>query len=215
MFWFAFKQNFLGRLKVLFKNQFFVKKHLKYSALFLVGFLLAACSSPTDDTVQTPTSYYDLKGFIAHQITELKKRKPLVTKQMSVGETSESTQTTDIDWGKELDLFAQADLNKKAYLLSYDTANPDPNTLVYTLKKGEKLPVKLLKITLDATHQKPARVEAQLSEDNQLYDSAKTLTLTATMRPEGIWMVKTYEISGFQHLALTDKKAFRVTGTIR
>jgi hypothetical protein len=202
-------------MKALIKNRFFVKQHIVPIALLLVSLLLGACSSSTDDTVQTPTSYYDLKGFITQQITELKKRKPLVAKQMRVGETSESAQTTDIDWGKELDLFAQADLNKKAYLSSYDTSNPDPNTVIYALKSGEKLPVKFLKITLDATHQKPARIEAQLSEDNQLYDSAKTLTLTATMRPEGVWMVKTYEISGFQHLALTDKKAFRVVGVVR
>lgn len=173
-----------------------------------------ACSSPTD-TAHIPQAYFDLKGFVNTQISELGKRKPLVKKQMSVEGKTETLQTTEIDWSKELELFTQSDLNKQAYLLSYHTTQPDANTLLYTLKEGEKLPVKSLKIVLHATSQKPERVEIQMSEDNKLYDSAKTLSLTATMRPEGVWMVKTYEVSGFQHLALTSQKAFRIKGIIQ
>ncbi|WP_428660778.1 hypothetical protein [Runella sp.] len=174
--------------------------------------LLVNCTNPTDTT--TVGSYFDLKGFIETQITELNKRKPLVNKEMALGEEKENKQTTEIDWRQELELFIQADLNKKAYQLSYTIAQPTSTTYVYTLKNGEKLPVKSLKIVVDEVSKQPKLIEALLQEENRLYDSEKKLQLTCTMRPEGIWLVKTYEISGFQHLSITDKKTFSVKGMI-
>ncbi len=49
--------------------------------------------------------------------------------------------TNKIDWQKELELFLQADLNKQSYQLSYNKEET-PQMAVYTLKEGEKLPVK-------------------------------------------------------------------------
>ncbi|RDB02347.1 hypothetical protein DVG78_29160 [Runella aurantiaca] len=159
-------------------------------------------------------NYFDLKGFIEKQISELNKRKPLVNKEMSLDDKQEHKQTNEIDWRQELELFTQADLNKQAYQLSYTISQPTTSTYVYTLKSGETLPVKSLKIVLDEVSKQPKLVEALLQEENRLYDSEKKLQLTCTMRPEGVWLVKTYEINGFQHLTITDKKTFSVKGTI-
>lgn len=186
-------------------------KHFLLSIIFL--FLLGSCQTPAD-TEQTKV-YFDLKGFIEKQIIELNKRKPLVTKEMSIGSNQDKAETTTIDWSKELELFIQADLNKQAFQLSYDISQPTPNAYLYTLKKGEKLSVKSLKIVIDKTSKQPNLIEAVLQEKNKLYDSEKLLSLTCTMRPEGIWLIKTYKISGFQQLTLADKKGFSVTGTIK
>ncbi len=182
--------------------------------LFLVAlvFIFGNCQSPTD--TDAPKNYFNLKGFIETQVIELNKRKPLVKKEMTMGSSKDNQQTSEIDWAKELELFLQADINKQAYQLSYHLSQPDANTYLYTLKNGEKLPVKSLKIIVDASSKQPGLVEALLKEENKLYDSEKKLYLTCTMRPEGIWLIKSYEISGFQHLALTDKKAFSVKGTV-
>lgn len=186
---------------------------MKYLFLFLFsGLLLVNCTNPADtDAVQ---SYFDLKGFIEKQITELNKRRPLVNKEMTLGSQNEKTQTNDIDWQRELELFIQADLNKQAYQLSYTISQPNTTTYLYLLKSGEKLPVKSLRIEVDETSKQPKLIEALLEEENRLYDSEKKLQLTCSMRPEGVWLVKTYEISGFQHLSITDKKTFSVKGTI-
>jgi hypothetical protein len=176
-------------------------------------FALSNCQNPSD-TVQTKT-YFDLKGFIEQQIIELNKRKPLVNKEMTMGNDKDETETTNIDWAKELELFIQADLNKQAYQLSYVISNPTPNTYLYSLKSEEKLPVKSLKVVVDETSQQPNLVEALLEEENKLYDSQKRLLLTCAMRPEGVWLLKTYEVSGYQHLTLTDKKTFSVKGTVK
>lgn len=186
---------------------------MKHLFFFLFScILLVNCTNPADtNTVQ---SYFDLKGFIEKQITELNKRRPLVTKEMTLGTQNENTQTNDIDWQRELELFIQADLNKQAYQLSYTISQPNSTTYLYVLKGGEKLSVKSLKIVIDEVSKQPKLIEALLEEENRLYDSEKKLQLTCTMRPEGVWLIKTYEISGFQHLSITDKKTFLVKGTI-
>jgi hypothetical protein len=181
--------------------------------LSALAFILGSCQNPTD--TNAPATYFDLKGFIAKQVVELNKRKPLVSKTMTMGTDKDSIATTTIDWAKELELFTQADLNKQAYQLSYDITQPTPFTYLYVLKSGEKLSVKSLKIVVDETSKQPNLVEALLKEENKLYDSEKQLSLTCTLRPEGIWLIKTYEISGFQHLTLSDKKPFSVKGAVR
>lgn len=181
--------------------------------LVLVLFAFVGCQNPTD--TNAPKNYFNLKGFIGTQIKELEKRKPLVNKMMTLGEATENKSTTEIDWTKELELFTQADLNKQAYQLSYEISTPIPNTFVYSLKKGEKLPVKLLKVVIDAQSNLPNLVEATFREENELYDSEKKLALTCSMRPEGIWLVKTYAIGGFQHLTLTEKKLFLIEGIVQ
>lgn len=183
-----------------------------FTTLFVLA-LLTACTSDTETNLAK--SYFDIKGFIANQVTELNKRKPLVSKEMVMGTDKDSISTTAIDWAKELELFTQADLNKQAYQLSYEITQPTPLTFQYVLKNGEKLPVKSLKIVLDAASKQPNLIEALLKEENKLYDSEKQLSLTCTLRPEGVWLIKTYEISGFQHLTLSDKKDFSVKGVIK
>jgi len=183
------------------------------SVLSALALIFSSCQNPTD--TNTPNSYFDLKGFIETQVTELNKRKPLVSKAMAMGTDIDTISTTAIDWVKELELFTQADLNKQAYQLSYDITQPTPFSYVYVLKSGEKLPIKSLKIVIDEMSKQPKLVEALLKEENKLYDSEKRLSLTCTMRPEGVWLLKTYEINGFQHLTMSDKKPFSVKGTIR
>jgi len=174
---------------------------------------LGSCQNPTD--TNAPKNYYDVKGFIETQIKELEKRKPLVNKEMTLGDATDTKSTTDINWAKELDLFIQTDLNKQAFQLSYEVSHPTHNTHLYLLKSSEKLSVKSLKIVVDERFQQPNLIEALFQEENKLYYSEKTLSLTCTMRPEGVWLVKSYTISGFQHLTLTDKKRFSVKGTVQ
>jgi len=183
-----------------------------FFCLFLALISLAACQ-PSAETNQTK-SYFDLKGFIETQIRELEKRKPTVEKKMTLDGESDTKQTNDIRWDKELDLFIQADLNKQAYQLSYETTQPSPRTNLYTLKKSESKPVQSMKVTFDDKTQMPVSIDVVLREENKLYDSEKQLHLTCGMRPEGVWMIKSYVISGFQHLSLTDKKTFSISGTL-
>jgi hypothetical protein len=180
-----------------------------YSILFLVLFFSACSTQPADQTKH----YYDLKAFVDAQIKLLNQQKPTVSKQMMADGKSEQKQMVVSDWAKELELFRQLDLNKQAYILSYETTRPDSMTYEYKLKATEKATVRLLKIVLNKKKQVIV-VEAVVKTENQLYDSEKELTLSCDTDKKGNWTIKNYSVKGQQHLTMTDKKTFEIIGTM-
>jgi ribosomal protein S8 len=182
---------------------------MKYLCLFLAFTLIACSTEPADQTKH----YYDLKGFIDAQIKALNLQKPTVSKQMTADGKTEQKQMIVSDWAQELELFRQLDLNKQAYILSYETTRPDSLTYQYTLKATEKSVVRFLKIKLNTKGQ-VADIEAIVKTENQLYGSEKKLTLSCDTDKKGNWTVKNYAVKGYQHLTMTDKKAFEVVGMV-
>ncbi len=177
--------------------------------LFLLVFLSACSTQSTDQTKR----YYDLKNFIDAQIKVLNQQKPTVSKLMMADGKSEQKQMIVSDWAKELELFRQLDLNKQAYILSYETTRPDSMTYEYTLKKTEKAPVQFLKIKLNEKKQ-VIDIEALVKTKNQLYDSEKELALSCAANKKGTWAIENYSVKGQQHLTMTDKKAFEIVGKV-
>jgi hypothetical protein len=173
--------------------------------LLFISLLLLGCNESSNKN--TPKHYYDLAGFIKQQISQLTANKPLIQKNLLIGEKTEVIQTKDIDWNKELELFLQADLNKQSYQLSYDKDSTQ-NMLVYQLKKGEKLPVKTLKIDFDE-EKTPKHIEALMQVENYLYQSEKIISMDLEKK-----QLKTYQIEGWQELFIGKKKRFKVIGKI-
>jgi AAA15 family ATPase/GTPase len=182
---------------------------MKYFCILLLLSAIACSPEPTDQTKH----YYDLKGFIDAQIKVLNQQKPTVNKQMTADGKTEQRQMIVSDWAKELELFRQLDLNKQAYILSYQTTRADSLTYLYTLKPTEKAPVRSLKIRLNKNSQ-VADIEAIVKTENSLYDSEKKLTLNCDTDKKRSWTIKNYSVKGHQHLTMTDKKAFEVVGSV-
>lgn len=170
-------------------------------------FLLAACSPPQQ--VKQTNAYFDLKGFLARQITTLNAQKPLVSKTVLVGEQPETHQTRQVDWVKELELFEQADLNKPAYVSSYFTEEISKTTTTYRLKSGEDLPVQYLEVIKDENTGQPLKMKATLRTKNYLYESERNLSLTARNG-----QLTEYGIEGFQQLFYGDPEPFHLEGRI-
>lgn len=169
--------------------------------------LLAACSQPRQ--ANRTNAYFDLKGFLDQQIAALNVEKPLVSKTALAGEQPETRQTRRVDWAKELELFGQADLNKPAYANSYFTEEISRTTTTYRLKSDEDLPVQYLEVIKDEKTGQPLKVKATLRTKNYLYESERTLSLTARNgRLTG------YEIEGFQQLFYGDPEPFHLEGRI-
>ncbi|MFN8353934.1 MAG: hypothetical protein U0Y10_05805 [Spirosomataceae bacterium] len=180
--------------------------------LFLLLVLgLVACNQPQDTT--TTTTYFDLKAFVEQQIAQLSAQQPMVDKTVEVKAQQEHLKTKDIDWAKELDLFVQADLNKPAYISSYESSTK-ANEVVYTLKLGEDLPVKSLKIMTDAASQLPIRVEATLRTENYLFTSEKQIQLQTRILPNGKPQLTHYQVQGYQQLIFGSKQPFQIEGKI-
>ncbi len=173
--------------------------------LLFISLLLIGC---TESENQNSTKvYFDLTGLVNQQVSELNKNQPLTHKNLAIEEKKEALNTNKIDWQKELELFLQADLNKQSYQLSYNKEET-PQMAVYTLKEGENLPVKSLKIIFD--EDKSAKhIEALLQTKNYLYQSEKHLLMTFDKK-----RLTNYQIEGWQELFIGKKKNFKVDGIV-
>lgn len=169
--------------------------------------LLAACSQPQQ--AKRTSVYFDLKGFLDQQIAALNAQNPLVSKTALVSGQPETHQTRQVDWVKELELFEQADLNKPAYVNSYFTEEISKTTTTYRLKSDEDLPVQYLEVIKDEKTGQPLKVKATLRTKNYLYESERTLSLTARNG-----RLAEYEIDGFQQMFYGDPEPFHLEGRI-
>ncbi|HEV7351408.1 hypothetical protein [Telluribacter sp.] len=189
-----------------------MKRIVNLSA-FLFTVLISACQSPGTSQQQQPKVYYDVAGFVAGQIELLSQQRPAVTKAMQVDGEKEQRTTQEVDWARELELFLQADINKPAYRLSYLTTRPDSLTYEYRVRKEEDLPVRYLRVKLNTFDGNPEEIEARIFTENRLYQSEKTLLLRSG-QVGGTWRVLSYQIKGFQELAIAERKPFAIRGEI-
>ena len=183
------------------------------SFLFVIGVLmLSACSEEETDPNEKKT-YYDLKGFVDNQIVYLNEKKPKVTKTVQLDGKKEVRAEIETDWKKELELFAQADINKPAYRNSYSIIRSDSSVYEYRIKEGEKLPVQYLMIKVDSATQQPVSVKALLRSENKIYSSEKSIELTLSRR-NSLLEVSAYSVKGYQKLLFMNRKSFDITAKI-
>ncbi len=173
--------------------------------LLFISLLLIGCTE--SETQNATKTNFDLAGLVNQQIAELNKNQPLTHKNLEIEDKKEVLNTNKIDWQKELELFLQADLNKQSYQLSYNKEET-PQMAVYTLKEGEKLPVKSLKIIFDED-KTVKHLEALLQTKNYLYESEKHLLMTLDKN-----RLTNYQIEGWQELFIGKKKSFKVDGIV-
>ncbi|MDI9866103.1 hypothetical protein QM480_17305 [Flectobacillus sp. DC10W] len=170
-------------------------------------FLMLSVMACNQQVEQSSIRYFDLKGTFETQIKELSQRKPAVQKSVKVGTTADTQTKVILDWEKELDFFIQADLNKPAFINSYQITQND-SLVVYKLKPTETQLVKEIKLTLK--HGELQRVYALLSDENYLYKTRKEIKADFVQK-----QLKHYEIDGFQQLVFGEKKAYQIKATIQ
>jgi hypothetical protein len=111
----------------------------------------------------TNKKYFDLKGFSESIIKGLENKRPEVTKVWQIGNQKETKSIRDVDWNKELSLFVDADLNKRAFINSY-SINETSKGVYYKLKPTESLWVKSMAIeNLGEKDSKLIRIETSTS----------------------------------------------------
>ena len=187
---------------------------MKYSVLCLLIGASLACSNPASRP-EKPV-YFDVAGYVGQQVKALSAQHPSVSKRTQMNGEVEQQTTQQINWSRELELFAQADINKPALRSSYTIDRPDSLTYLYTLKPGEKeLTVRSLQVRLDAATRKPHRIDAVLASENPIYESERQIELESGARAGGTWGVTHYRLRGYQQLRMTDRNTFDVEGTVR
>lgn len=188
--------------------------HYRFFTIIAAALLFSLVSCRQEETRDdAPKAYYDLKGFIENQIVYLNEKKPEVSKTAILGSKRESSKTREVDWKKELELFAQADINKPSYRQSYEVIQNGPLHYEYRIKPGNDLPVAYLKIDADSVLKQPLRVEALMRASNKVYNSEKRVVLNAVKR-NNLMEVNTYDVTGYQKLIFVEKKLFSIHGEI-
>ena len=192
----------------------FKKLHPKslITTFILLFMAMGACREAPEKKNEVK-AYYDLKGFIENQIVYLNESKPKVEKTLNLNGKKEVQSEAAIDWKKELELFAQADINKPAYRNSYTIIKSDSAVYEYKIKAGENLPVQFLHIEVDSATQQPLLVKAIVRSENKIYQSERQIELTCKRR-NNLFEISSYSIDGYQKLLLTEQKSYNIRAKI-
>ena len=171
---------------------------IRLSILIFLTFI-GCTSSP-----EPATHFYDWKK----ELNQLSSSPLSVKKSVTLDGTTEVIDSVQLDLKKEWALFEEADLNKPAYALSYKDEST-PGLIKYTLKKGENLPVRSFKITLDSAG-RPAQVDFEISSENLIYTTSKNLSMHLISG-----RVVSYTISGSQALRwFSSPTRYTVSGVV-
>ncbi|MCP9756250.1 hypothetical protein EGI26_13890 [Lacihabitans sp. CCS-44] len=140
--------------------------------ILLIPLLLLSCNQEKE---LLNKKYFDLKEFSESLILSLENQKPEVLKTWQIGKQKETKTTKDIEWTKELSLFVEADLNKSAFVNSYEIFE-NKGIISYKLKKSESLPVK--KMTIEKLKEKDSKeISVEISTSNYLFKNASEIKM--------------------------------------
>lgn len=168
------------------------------------SFFLLSCSQQNQADVDI---FFDSEDFANTVIQKMEAENPAVFKQNRINEEKSEAELTEIDWSKELELLKQANINKAAFQLSYETEE-SPLQTHYSLISEEPLPVKEMTVLKDSTG-RISEIKAHLSTDNYLYASEKNMVFHFEND-----LVTSYHVEGWQELFIGDRKSFEINGEI-
>lgn len=181
----------------------------------LVGVvLLAGCgdAGPSAPAVRRPL-YFDVKGLLDQQVTQLSQRHAAVTKHVSLrGGAPETVRVPTVKWADELQIFFQADINKAALRGAYAVDSAAlPGGLMrrtYSRRPGQpNAPVARLTVVQQGTT--PQEITATIEQNNPLFSAQKQLRVQFQNG-----QLRKYEVQGTQKLILFDMLRYSAAGQV-
>jgi hypothetical protein len=171
--------------------------------LFITGFVLllgiAACRRDSGASANTMT-FFDIRGYFRADSTRLTKLNPLISKTVVHNKVSETKKLHIPNWGTELSLFTESDINKPAWKSSY-TIQTENGLLIYRAKDP------LLKTQEIVIKREGDRVKWILifnHTKNILYETAEKLSYF----PDSLYLIQKS-----QKVRLLRKDIYRISGT--
>ena len=169
----------------------------------LCGLLfLGACQEP-ENKVASPVNniYFDVPGFIREQVTLLQAQKPTAVKTVQeAGKKNETKTIHNPNWNKELETFAELDINKPAFRNAYNitrqTSSDGAVTEIYQKKPDTEGDIQLLTVTKNADQQVQA-IRAIRQSSNMLLTNSTEMQLLCDTKT-GTSYVRSFRISGQQ-----------------
>jgi hypothetical protein len=190
------------------------KRGLAIGGWALSAALLAGCgeAGPAAPVARRPL-YFDVKGLLTQQVTQLEQRHAAVTKHVSLrGNAPETVRVPAVKWNDELQIFFQADINKAALRGGYAVDSVVlPGGLLrrtYTRLPGQpNAPVASLTVVQQGAV--PQEIAATIIQNNPLFSAQKQLRVQLENG-----QLRTYEVVGTQKLVLFDTLRYSAAGRV-
>lgn len=172
------------------------------SALLLIVLLIALFPGCKPDSITDATPrYFDLKGYFRADSARLARLNRITIKTVTHNGIIETKKVHINNWGLELSLFSESDINKPAWKDSY-TIQGDSNTIIYRAKDPE-LKTQLITITKRDNQIKWIRIFN--TTKNILYQTTEKLSYF----PDSI-----YIIVKSQHVKLLGTNLYTIKGSL-
>lgn len=174
------------------------KKFAFLTIAFILLLCIAACKRDSSSSAGS-VQFFDIKGYFKADSVRLTKLNPAVTKTVVHNGTTETKKVRIPNWGTELSLFTESDINKPAWKASYDIQNSN-DLLIYRAKdpllKTQRIIIKKegdqVKWILIFNHTK-----------NALYETAEKLSYF----PDSLYLIQKS-----QQVRLLGKNTYRISG---
>lgn len=164
---------------------------------------------------------YNIDSLVSAQVNFLTAEKARLYKSASIGTKQDDSTYTPIDtsaWKNELEIFTQLNVinrpsYKGNYLIHDGLFDPSSNLTVKAYSSTKDLPVKYLRIFYQESLQKPRKIEALYNDKNEMYTSARLLSMEfRQLNNKSI--LTSYSVQGGQHMILSDSVSFLIKGKI-
>jgi len=172
----------------------------KVFKLLVIVLLFSSCSSSNEGQAQKQLYFFDLAGYFEQQASSLKGKQ--VVKTVSKNDASETKTLVIENWGQELQLFTESDINKAAWKDSYKK-DLTATKLIYTTTDPE---LKIQKIEISFKNKVPRKIVIDTKSKNLLYHTSETLIFI----PDSL-----YQITKHQKVILLGLNNYAITGKFK
>lgn len=146
--------------------------------------------------------FFSLKKFISADSARMTKANPLVTKTVVHNGQSQTKKLHIGNWGSELGLFSESDINRPAWKSEYTVEHSDSLTL-YTATNPD---LRTRRIILKQVNGKVIYLNIYNHEKNALSETKEALTYF----PDSA-----YVITKWQHVKLLGTNTYKITGMLK
>jgi hypothetical protein len=172
---------------------------LAFLLVLFYTILLPSCKS---DIEKSSPIFFDIKGYFHADSLRLTKLNHLTTKTVTHNGVTETKKVHINNWGLELNLFSQSDINKPAWRDSY-TIQDSGNTITYRAKTFD-LKTQVIIINKNSDHTIKWILIYNIAK-NMLYQTTEKLSYF----PDSLYVIQKY-----QKVRLLGANKYTIKGTL-
>ncbi|WPU95942.1 hypothetical protein SNE25_10475 [Mucilaginibacter sabulilitoris] len=182
-----------------------LKSTLSTTAALLGGILLlSGLPSCRPDIKQSGTvlKYFDINGYFKADTARLRKSDPAVNKTVTHNGITENKTVHITNWGHELNLFIQSDINRPAWKNSYRVQVID-SLIIYQAKHSE---LRTTRVVIRKDKDKVKWILIFNHTKNLLYETREKLSYF----PDSVYLIEKW-----QQVRLMGRNNYRIEGTLK